>query len=321
MTMPERTRAGLRTAVAFLLLLAMAMIAAPAQPALGAAQPILGVYRVQKVVITGDSPRLLGGTAYCEAGDYVLGGGARAFADDPAADRLLALGEVHPIGAPRPGDGRHGYTAYAAEMTPGTASDWSLSVTALCSSEPVPGHRIVETVTGTSSASPKSTAPNCGPGRVALGAGAYIYKDPREPDPLGASITEVRPVEGGMITSAVGREWPGGYSGEWTLRGYAVCAYPPSGYQVRHTDAQGRSATVLCTGTRRVLGAGASASTALGGALPQRGPEGAAVQAPRNATTHAVSAWATCADTAPAPPPEPPDPPDCPPNLPDCEEQ
>jgi hypothetical protein len=307
-------------------LLAVLFVAAGLRPAGGqTAPPIVGQYRAITTVINDDAAdEIVSAIARCEPGDYVLGGGAHATGHSLASDHSLSLGQMQPVGAPEPRDGRHGFWAIAQEIPPGTSSDWMLTAYAVCASEPVPGHRIVTApATPASSSSVKETAAPCGAGRVALGAGARLIYGVHDPEPLTAGLHVVRPSASGATTMVTAKEWPGGYSGDWQVKAYAICAHAPQGYEVRHTTATGRLVTATCTGDRHVLGAGGVADGPLTAVVPtNRGSDGALAEAPRNgAQSGFIAAYATCADTVPAPPPPPPPPPPpCPPQLPNCQE-
>ena len=287
---PGVSRAARAGVVVALLAAAVFVVAAP-QRAEGqtAPQPIVGWYRsIQTYNAGSSSDPVPSGYTNCDSGDYGVGGGAQLLGDSLAIEQQLSFGRVS------------AGSAWAQEITP-ISGNWTLTVYKVCANELPPGAQgVVSPWTTESSASPKSASVSCGTGKVVLNWGAELVHDVYEPDPLAAGITEVRPTSTGSGVYAVAKEWPGGYSGTWRLRTWAQCAYPPAGYEVRHTQATGRTATAQCSAGKHVLGAGAAtAYFPITRAVPRVSPDGAIAEAPRNSTTaDTITAWATCANTA-----------------------
>jgi hypothetical protein len=104
-----------------------------------------------------------------------------------------------------------------------------------------------------------ATAAVCPPAERVLGSGALISDGARE-----VGLQVARPSGPGDIARAQAHEESNGYANDWSLTAYAVCAPPPSGYEVifgpsdEELSEPVKTAFAGCTGTRRVIGAGAA---------------------------------------------------------------
>jgi hypothetical protein len=204
-------------------------------------------------------------TALCPAGKVVVGGGL-IISEVPGQETAghITLTRMVPFRAGQV----YGFAITAAETPPGTTGGWSIRATATCT-DPPPGYRIVNGVTGLSSSTVKKTAAECD-GQVALGAGAMVTTEDLTPHGVGLQV--VRASGTGDITRAQATEPPGGgYAGRWKLGAYAVCADRPDGYEVRYSDAdqafgQLRQAEATCRDGRALLNAGAAVGTTVGDA-------------------------------------------------------
>jgi len=131
--------------------------------------------------------------------------------------------------------GQRGYQVAAAETGAGRTDSWGIEAYAICLADP--NNRLdvttVRVESGTVPGSKATLVAPCPAGKVVLGTGAQVK---------GGNGGVMLQVSGAWNTGdragAQAQEVPGGYSGNWSLTSFAICAKPPSGYAVhsRRTD-------------------------------------------------------------------------------------
>jgi hypothetical protein len=193
--------------------------------------------------------------SYCPTGMRVIGGGGDIEYDDPMhARRDLVLTQMEPV---HPLSGPDYYIVTGEEAGDKAHGDWWVRAIARCAM-PVPGQHIVIASTNLSSPVYGSQAaiPTCPNGERVLGGGAWIVL----PTAGHIGITEVQ-------ASATGGKWYAqanvdatGFSGDWNVTGFAVCAPPPDGYTIGSGETPGDSWTEVsqayCIYPRQILGSG-----------------------------------------------------------------
>ncbi|HEY7070058.1 MAG TPA: hypothetical protein VH479_08095 [Acidimicrobiales bacterium] len=202
--------------------------------------------------------------AECPAGKVVLGGGAFVVSatGSPPVRTPFALTRLVPYWS---GGSRHyAYAATAVNTSP-VPYLWWLSVEAICA-DPMTGYQIVSGASERSASPVKSAAPAC-PDTTrqrVLGTGAMVATTTGSPA-AGPVLQVARADARGVLTRAQAHTRPAGFSDEWQLYGYAVCALTPDGYQVRGGSsaagpARFKTATASCTGDRQVVSRGGAVS-------------------------------------------------------------
>ena len=102
-----------------------------------------------------------------------------------------------------------------------------------------------------------------------LGTGAMVAAT-SGPETAGPALQVARADAQGVLTRAQAHERPAGWSADWQLYGYAVCADRPAGYEVRTGASPAgpdrfKAATASCSdGTRLVSRGGAVSNVAPG---------------------------------------------------------
>jgi hypothetical protein len=179
------------------------------------------------------------------------------------------------------------------------------AATILVAPEPaaaVPGITVVQTSVPANSSAKKVVTPTCPQNTVPLGGGAEI-----DDGGAGVRLISSYPSDDGWVVFA--HEVADGYDGNWSMRGWAICAPPPPGYQQVESDLEEGSefsaaASVQCTGGRKVLGIGGTGVFGSGRAMldtikPTPTLDGVKVEVfagPGEVTEPlAARAWAVCA--------------------------
>lgn len=232
------TSIGKRLAIGSLAIATAALaIMIPATPAAAA---VAG--REVVTVSTGRTSNNKSITAHCDVGQRVIGA---------AAWMVNAVGEVR-ITDMIP---RTDYVyVYAREDEDGTSASWDLYASAICADE-IPGMVIVERTSTTTSNQYNSVAADCTGGNVLLGTGYRINNG------LGQVGIDDLTVTSSTRLSAWAYEDGSGFSGTWSLTGFAVCAPPPAGLVIvskvgaDHSDYV-RSLTAKCPEGKEILGGG-----------------------------------------------------------------
>jgi len=175
--------------------------------------------------------------AVCPSGTRVVGGGGWAFDNDAGKVHFTRLEPFH----------SSAIDTYAVEAAsePGFAGNWWLQAYAICVTAPA-GYQVVASAP-TTSASPTfvSKFVDCPGNLKLLGTGAKITNGGRE-------VGVQRTASDGGLTRALStaREDANGYSGNWTLTSYGVCASPVAGASNAVTQTSGSVAIGNCpTGT------------------------------------------------------------------------
>lgn len=189
-------------------------------------------------------------TATCPANTRVVGGGA---------DVLVGSNNVHITGL-QPNGTANTFTAFAREHH-ATDWDWQLVVHAVCAPA-LAGLTYVSEVTGGDSPYSHTDAALCPSGTKVLGTGARVTAN----DTSKVLLTYVRPTSAGSGAESGAVEMAGGYSGNWWLHTWAICANAPAGWEiVTHTGGpQGLYAGFSCPDSKKLTGAGAFISLSLG---------------------------------------------------------
>jgi hypothetical protein len=146
----------------------------------------------------------------CPSGKRVVGVGGEI----QGGDGEVVLSSVIPFANLTTG------LAAAREDEDGYASDWSLSVYAICATPP-PGLEEVIVESDPENSDPASVTARCPAGKNLLGAGAEIV------DGFGQVVLDdVRP--NALLTSVTvtGLEDQNGFANDWFLRAHAICANP-----------------------------------------------------------------------------------------------
>jgi hypothetical protein len=152
------------------------------------------------------------------------------------------------------------WTAYASEHGPGNWP-WHLTAHAVCAAEPA-GLVYVSDFTGGDSAGSKSDVAFCPAGRKVLGVGGRVTGADTRP----LFLTYVKPTGTGNGAEVGAVEMQGGYTGNWWLHTWAICATEPAGWDVvAAPNADGEPwASLLCPYPKRLTGGGAYLSLSLG---------------------------------------------------------
>lgn len=228
---------------------------AAATVALGGAfvlpSPASAAMNVQRVesssVYNGDDFKIV--SVSCPLNTKVIGGGA----DLSGGGQNVHIAGMHPDSA------TNSYVALAKEHTP-TDVSWKVISHAVCAPQPA-GYHIVEALVDWSSSTTKADEAFCTSGKV-LGVGGRIAA----PDVGKVLLTYVKPTPTGNGAEAGAVEVTGGYSSDWKLTIWAICATEPSGWQpVADTVGPGAQwAFVTCPPTKKLTTAGAYISLSLG---------------------------------------------------------
>jgi hypothetical protein len=130
------------------------------------------------------------------------------------------------------------------------------------------GLEVVWETSGTSSMADRSIDVDCPREKVVLSGGGYLAGD--------AGVSNAVHLDGfwpyaigtGAIR-ATASEWGGGFAGNWSLLGYALCADRPDGYEIQSGYSSPGSnwvqgATAYCSPGKKVVGFGGQATTVPG---------------------------------------------------------
>ena len=150
----------------------------------------------------------------------VIGGGGWAIgATDQIAERVMLTG-LQPFRVTgRPGR----FIAVGHEIGAGTDGEWQMEAYVICAAG-LPGVEIVSNTTDPSSSTFKTAAARCPGAKKVLGTGARV------PDAAGQVGLQLTRASGPRdISRAAAHEAANGYSDQWTLTSYAVCANPVGG--------------------------------------------------------------------------------------------
>jgi hypothetical protein len=245
--------------------LAGPMLAVTCGLAMGAtpASAVEGVHRVDAPSVTNSSsPKTM--TAYCPVNERVVGGGGWVSDTSPSTLKPT-LTELRPNHIADVDGILDSYVVTAAETAPQTSLNWSVTAYAMCA-KPIPGISIKTASTPLwSSSSVQATAAVCPAGQRVIGSGA------KSSNSSGNVVLQVaRPSHPGDIARAQAHEGAYGYAGYWNVTAYAICAPPPSGYEVVFDESPLRASELVkvagsapnagCTTGKRLLSSGAAIS-------------------------------------------------------------
>ena len=262
------------TLVAATALVGMSIAAAPS------ALAVNGILDVTVDTSTWDHEPALTKTkrATCPTGTRILGGGGGLLTNE--ADGIV-ITQMQPV---RPLTGLDFFEVTAYEPT-ASIRDWRIRATAICA----PALANMSMAFGNSTLSSNSThlaTAVCPTGRKVVGSGGTIYNANGN-----AGLQVVRASSDGTRVYAQGHESAAGYSGQWYVFAWAVCATAPVGYQIvtanspQDDSETTKNAAVDCPGSKTLLGAGAAVSFAAPGAVALQhmhaysGPTSGTVQA------------------------------------------
>jgi hypothetical protein len=238
-------RTGHVLRVGVVVTLALGGTVALASPAAAASMDAIGVAATSPTD-TSDEKSV---TAYCPPGTRVVGGGA-------------VMGgniDVHLTGM-QPNPVANSFTAFAREHGPGNWP-WYVTANAICAPEPA-GLVYVSEFTGGDSSYSHTDYAWCPAGRKVLGVGGRVTAA----DTSKLFLTYVKPTGTGNGAEVGAVEMQGGYSGNWWLHSWAICANEPAGWDVvaaTSTDGE-RWASFLCPFPKKLTGGGAYISLSLG---------------------------------------------------------
>lgn len=202
------------------------------------AAAVPGLHRVFAEALPHDSRPVKQAIARCGPGEQVVGGGA--IIDDFFGFQVV-LTELRPFDG---GGQPDGYVATAQEPAAGFTGGWQFGAIALCAS-PVAGHVIVSDTTDLNSSTFKANAAVCPAGKLVTGTGSRI-------DNAGGQVGLHLNRSSGPrdISRSSARERANGYSGDWSLTSYAICANPIAGMTEEGELAPGGAANFRCPSGR-----------------------------------------------------------------------
>jgi len=212
------------------------------------ASAAMNVQRVESSsVYNGDDFKIV--SVSCPLNTKVIGGGA----DLSGGGQNVHIVGMHPDGA------TNSYVALAKEHT-ATNVSWKVITHAVCAPQPA-GYHIVEALVDWSSSTTKADEAFCDSGKV-LGVGGRIAA----PDVGKVLLTYVKPTGTGNGAEAGAVEVTGGYSSDWKLTIWAICATQPDGWeQAVFTQGNGVYwAAKTCLAPKKLTTAGAYISLSLG---------------------------------------------------------
>ncbi|WP_125803834.1 hypothetical protein [Actinoplanes sp. ATCC 53533] len=259
---------------------ALAMVAAAIVQTIGvtpAAAATIPVGSVQVVTATsgltpGSSKTI---TAVCtSARPFVLGGGFTT------TGTHIVVSELQPID----GASVDSYRVTAGFDEVGTSGSWNLLVYAYCSST-APGWQLVPVTSTTTSNSFNQVIATCPSGKAVVGTGGRINGGAGQVELVTQGIGSVGPNR----MSAGGLEDITGFSGSWSVTGYAVCVTYTSSLDIRLVSNQTASDNTI---TKNVTATCPSGMRLTGSAIWASVPGNAINLRPNNSSPTNVAATA-----------------------------
>jgi hypothetical protein len=241
--------ASLRRRGAALLLVAGSLTAGVAQPAAASAvrQPLTGLVSVSDTTDY-DDDRIKLASITCPNNKTVVGTG---WSTNPASGQLrlqFLIPNEHSVIAQVHED----YTYYS--------SPWSLTVYAMCADRPS-GWYLTNHRASTHSDSYHTARATCSGGTVPLGVGVEQSTGQGQ-----IVVTDINPDFTGVSVAAY--EYEDGTNTDWWIRAYAICADPPTGWQLlsssNQTSYPRTSEFTTCSAGRTALSAGVDLNGAHG---------------------------------------------------------
>jgi len=208
-----------------------------------AANAVPGRVRVVSPATATDTTPTKSAFANCPSGTRVVGGGGWAFDNDAGKVHFTRLEPFHVASL----------DTYAVEAAsePGFTGAWWLQAYAICAPAPAGIQIVTSAPTASTSSTFVSQTVDCPGNKQLLGTGAKILNGGREVGLQrngGTSLTRV-------LSTA--REDANGYSGNWTLTVYGVCANTVPGANLAVTQTNGTVSFATCTtGTVHSVGGG-----------------------------------------------------------------
>jgi hypothetical protein len=201
-----------------------------------------------------DSAAEKSATASCDAGTVVLGGGGFI----AGGGRSVHLTRLQPLG------NTDDFTVTATERG-AYASNWQVQAYAICGNAPA-GLEYIGGPAGTSSDSVKGHSDSCSGSKQLISLGARVLNGG------GQVYLDDMAVDSDINTTYVtAYEDEDGYSGDWNLYSFGVCANPLPGLELRSAttvaDSTDDAIGVSCTGTKKVHGLGGMMNGATGEAF------------------------------------------------------
>ena len=175
-----------------------------------AASALPGRVRVFSDATASDTTTLKSAFAVCPAGTRVVGGGGWAFDSDAGKVHFTRLEPFHSSAIDT--------FAVEAASEPGFTGNWWLQAYAICVNPPA-GYQIVSAASTSASGTFVSKFVDCPSGKKLLGTGAKVLGGGRE-----VGIQRTASDFGLTRALSTGREDANGFSGNWTLTSFGVCA-------------------------------------------------------------------------------------------------
>lgn len=228
-------------------------------PLAAPAAAVQGVHRVASPSAIPNSNSQRQATATCPAGERVLGGGGEILGLVGDNRTRVVLTRLEPVN----GSGQDRYIVDASEIQGGTTAFWSMQAYAMCvPAASLPGLHIVPASNATSSdPAPPQAIAFCPANERAMGSGARLSNRNGE-----VYLQVARASGPGDIVRAQGHEDADGFSGQWFVTAFAVCAPPPPGYETRFGESVARAsetfknALATCPAGKTLLSSGAAAT-------------------------------------------------------------
>jgi hypothetical protein len=157
----------------------------------------------------------------------------------------LTLQELWPTTAvDQDGNTVHALRVTAAEVEPGVHR-WSVNAWAICAKPPPGYQRVLSAPTDDDAAPVKTNTAACPAGKRLLGTGASVNDFLSDPAFAEVGLQVARADVLGVLTRAQARTDADGYSGRWTLRAAAICAYEPIGYEIADGTSSKRGSELI----------------------------------------------------------------------------
>ena len=235
---------------AALLLAAGSLTAGVAQPAAATVvrQPLTGLEQVSYTTASNSDPWVKLASVTCPDNKTVVGTG---WSTNPSTAQLRLQFLV-----PR----ERSVVAQVYEDYSGYSSPWSLTVYAMCADRPA-GWSLSSHKVSTPSEEYHTARTDCPAGDVPLGLGVEHMVPHGQ-----VVVTDINPDLTGVHVAAYEHE--DGYDDDWWIRAYAICADPPTGWELTSSSNQtsypSTSEYTACSADRTAIGAGADLDGAYG---------------------------------------------------------
>ncbi len=245
----RRRRAFLTSGLALVAILATTLTAGPAHAVAGITDVTDETLSFNFGPATSKTER-----ATCPSGTRIIGGGGGTIGSQ--INDGLVITKMQPV---RPLYGEDFYEVTVNDPT-GTLDGWGARATAICA--PALANMSIEYgYTVSSSSSVQLATATCPAGRKVVGNGATVYNAYGH-----AGLQVMRASTDGTRVYAQAHEEPGGYSGNWSIWAWAVCATAPAGYEIVMTQSSQddsestKNTQTECPPGKALLSAGAAAA-------------------------------------------------------------